>query len=343
MDPDIPLPSWRPDKPAPEGAEPVDVGDSAALDAETAPETAAQDAEATGRIRIWLRWINEPSSDTGLGADRFSRRRQDDAAQPAAQGPGARRHGRHHQRVRRRRDRPSAGREFVRRRHPACRRLPLLHRARRSRRHARRSGRPAADRPHRRAEAGDHRDDRPCRSGAGAAVDHGPSGAGAGLSARRRHRAGRCGERRGDARRPCRGGEAGRGRRPHRARQDRSRRPIRQPLAALRERLQEHQPVGADHRRAGRRKPAMLRCSNAGSTIPRPRPPTSGAGSARRPNTRIIITGTISMDTTMPRPSPARRAHKDLHAGARPAGAVLDHRDVPRPAALGAWRQAACA
>jgi D-alanyl-D-alanine carboxypeptidase len=50
IDPDIPLPSWRPDKPAPEGAEPVAIGDSAALDAAPAPapETVAQDAEATG-------------------------------------------------------------------------------------------------------------------------------------------------------------------------------------------------------------------------------------------------------------------------------------------------------
>jgi D-alanyl-D-alanine carboxypeptidase len=42
IDPDIPLPTWRPDKLAPQGAEPVDVGDSAALES----ETAAQDAEA---------------------------------------------------------------------------------------------------------------------------------------------------------------------------------------------------------------------------------------------------------------------------------------------------------
>jgi D-alanyl-D-alanine carboxypeptidase len=41
IDPDIPLPTWRPDKSAPQGAEPVDVGDSAALE----PETSAQDAE----------------------------------------------------------------------------------------------------------------------------------------------------------------------------------------------------------------------------------------------------------------------------------------------------------
>lgn len=39
-DPRIPLPSWRPDKPAPEGAEPAAIGDSAALDAEAAPDPA---------------------------------------------------------------------------------------------------------------------------------------------------------------------------------------------------------------------------------------------------------------------------------------------------------------
>jgi len=41
IDPSIPLPSWRPDKPAPEGAEPADVGDSAALE----PEPTTPDAE----------------------------------------------------------------------------------------------------------------------------------------------------------------------------------------------------------------------------------------------------------------------------------------------------------
>ena len=49
IDPDIPLPTWRPDKSAPQGAEPVDVGDSAALEPETAAqdvETAVPDAEA---------------------------------------------------------------------------------------------------------------------------------------------------------------------------------------------------------------------------------------------------------------------------------------------------------
>ena len=39
FDPSIPLPTWRPDKAIPEGAEPLDVGDSAAL----GPETAVQD------------------------------------------------------------------------------------------------------------------------------------------------------------------------------------------------------------------------------------------------------------------------------------------------------------
>jgi D-alanyl-D-alanine carboxypeptidase len=46
-DPSIPLPSWRPDKPAPEGSEPVEIGDSATLasEAETAgTDTAAEDA-----------------------------------------------------------------------------------------------------------------------------------------------------------------------------------------------------------------------------------------------------------------------------------------------------------
>ncbi|HEY6632714.1 MAG TPA: D-alanyl-D-alanine carboxypeptidase family protein [Rhizobiaceae bacterium] len=46
VDPDIPLPSWRPDRPVPEGALPVDVGDSAALDA--AGATGGTDAAAQG-------------------------------------------------------------------------------------------------------------------------------------------------------------------------------------------------------------------------------------------------------------------------------------------------------
>ena len=117
---------------------------------------AAKPAKAAQAGRLTMAEFPDP----GLGADRLSRRRQDDAAQPAAQGPGARRHRRHHQRVRRCRDRPSAGRAVVRRRHPAFRRLPLLHGARRTRRHAGRSGRPAADRPHRAAEARRHRDHR---------------------------------------------------------------------------------------------------------------------------------------------------------------------------------------
>ena len=114
-----------------------------------------------------------------------------------------------------------------------------------------------------------HRDDRPRRSGAGAAVDHGPSGAGAGLPARRRRHAGRRGQWRGDARRPCRGGEAGGGGRPHRADQDRSGRRSRRtggPAGA---------PAAAQSRRArcsmpATRRPARPRCSTAASTIPRP-------------------------------------------------------------------------
>jgi D-alanyl-D-alanine carboxypeptidase len=40
VDPDIPLPSWRPDKPVPEGAAPAPIGDSAALDVQAAPDPA---------------------------------------------------------------------------------------------------------------------------------------------------------------------------------------------------------------------------------------------------------------------------------------------------------------
>jgi len=41
VDPSIPLPTWRPDKAAPQGAEPLDIGDSAALE----PEAAMQDQD----------------------------------------------------------------------------------------------------------------------------------------------------------------------------------------------------------------------------------------------------------------------------------------------------------
>lgn len=41
VDPSIPLPTWRPDKAAPQGAEPLDIGDSAALE----PEAATQDQD----------------------------------------------------------------------------------------------------------------------------------------------------------------------------------------------------------------------------------------------------------------------------------------------------------
>ena len=208
-------------------------------------------------------------SDPGLGADRLSRRRQDDAAQPAAEGSGARRHGRHHQRVRRRGDRPSAGRAILRRRHPAVRRLPVLHGARRTGRHARRSRRPAADRPHRRAEArrSSRRPGLPIRRRC--------------CSRSWRHPAlvqafrldgvitlvdAVNGEATLDA--PCRGGQAGRRRRPHRARQGRSRRPS----ATLSRRCEtgsaQTQPDGAAHRRARARGRLLRRCSTAGSTIP---------------------------------------------------------------------------
>ena len=49
IDPNIPLPTWRPDRLAPQGAEPLDVGDSAVLDSETtAPEATVEDADTTG-------------------------------------------------------------------------------------------------------------------------------------------------------------------------------------------------------------------------------------------------------------------------------------------------------
>ena len=67
----------------------------------------------------------------------------------------------------------------------------------------------------------DHRDDRPRRSGAGAAHRDGASLSRAALPPRRRGDGGRCGEWRRDARRAHRSREAGRGRGPHRAHQDR--------------------------------------------------------------------------------------------------------------------------
>lgn len=44
FDPDIPLPSWRPDQPMPEGAQPADIGDSAVLESEAEPDTASDQA-----------------------------------------------------------------------------------------------------------------------------------------------------------------------------------------------------------------------------------------------------------------------------------------------------------
>ena len=69
-------------------------------------------------------------------------------------------------------------------------------------------------------------------------------------------------------------------------------------VAALTRSAAQHQPVGADHRRADAGGRLRVACSSAGSTIRRPRPPTSGAGSARRPNMRITM-GMIMMTMTM--------------------------------------------
>ena len=67
--------------------------------------------------------------------------------------------------------------------------------------------------------------------------------------------------------------------------QGRSGRPIADALAALRARLRQHQSGRARSSTSATRRPASQRCSNAGSTIPAPRPPTSAAGSARRRRT----------------------------------------------------------
>ena len=133
---DVPIPTPRPDYP------PV--------------AKAAAQGDAGHQLGPPIGTVSHPR----LGVDRLSRRGKDDAAQPTAQGSRARRHGGHHQRTGRRRDRPSAGRAVVRRGDPALRRLPVLHGARRACRHAGRPGRPPADRPHRQAQPRGHRDHR---------------------------------------------------------------------------------------------------------------------------------------------------------------------------------------
>src|SRR6202030_642772 len=69
-------------------------------------------------------------------ADRISRQRQDDRAQSRAEAARDGRHRGHRQRVRRNRPRPPAGRAVERRRRIAQQRVPVLHRARRHRRHS---------------------------------------------------------------------------------------------------------------------------------------------------------------------------------------------------------------
>ena len=160
--------------------------------------------------------------DPGDPADRFSRQRQDDRAQSRAE---AARHGGdrgHRQRVRRDRPRPSAGRAVERGCRAAQQRLPVLHGARRHRRHVDQSVcrpgqgqgpvlHPRRDRDHRPRRPGAdpaHLDDRPDRRGA--------------LHARRRGHDRRRGQRCRHARPPARGGQAGGGGRPPAADQDRS-------------------------------------------------------------------------------------------------------------------------
>ena len=83
---------------------------------------------STGNL-VWRprAWLNRP----GHRADRLSRRRQDDAAEPSAAPARARRHRGAGQRVRRDRPRPPAGGEARREHRAAERRLPVLHGARR--------------------------------------------------------------------------------------------------------------------------------------------------------------------------------------------------------------------
>ena len=140
----------------------------------------------------------------------------------------------------------------------------------------------------------DHRDDRPRRSGAGAAHRDGASLSRDALPARRRHHGGRCGQRRRDARRACRGGQAGRGRRPHRADQDR---PARHAGATRRRsacaRACRAQSGGAGARRRRRRgdaaAPARLRPLRSRTQDPR-REALARRGSLRGGTTITITT-----------------------------------------------------
>ena len=214
----------------------------------------------------------------------FPRRRQDDAAQPAAQGS------------RRWPTRPSSSTSSAMSRSTICwssnrptgsSSSPTAASAARCAANwstrwptwsiACRPGRIAPLQPRR------HRDHRPCRSGAGAAVDHGASGAGPGLPAGRRGHAGRRGQRRGDARRHV---EA-----------------VKQvavadrivvtkadlvddadALAALRARLRRHQSGRGDPRRATTEAASVAALFDCGLYDPDDQDaPTCAAGWARRP------------------------------------------------------------
>ena len=113
-----------------------------------------------------------------------------------------------------------------------------------------------------------------------------------------------------DARRACRGGEAGRGRRPHRADQDRSREPPRQTRGILRAAARA-QSGGADARCRQRRSDAAS-CSTAASTIRTRKIPDVKRWLAEEAyaDAHAHDHGIITARPRHARPQPARRAHR---------------------------------
>ncbi len=129
-----------------------------------------------------------------------------------------------------------------------------------------------------------------------------------------------------------RGGQAGRGRRPHRADQDRSRSirpaPRRQARSSWPGCMRSTRPRPSSMPPPARRR--LRACSTAACTIRRARFPTCGAGSPRKPMRKP------RHHHHQPRPEPPRRAHPRLHARDRYADPGRHLRDVHRPPALAA-------